>query len=139
MEINVYNNFGDINFNYQNIIKDIKEVFVNEMKLDSDLSLILVNLEEIHSINKQYRNIDRPTDVISFEDKEEDYIGDIFICIEKVIEQAESYEHSVEREFAFLLCHGILHLLGYDHINKEDEVLMFSKQDELLNKTIYKR
>ena len=75
----------------------------------------------------------------SFEEYEDDYLGEIFICEEKVYEQATSYNHSNEREFAFLLTHGLLHLLGYDHIEKEDEVIMFQKQDELLNKTIYRR
>ena len=98
-----------------------------------------MNSEEIHEMNKQYRDIDRPTDVLSFEEYEDDYLGEIFICEEKVYEQAISYDHSNEREFAFLLTHGLLHLLGYDHIEKDDEVIMFQKQDELLNKTIYRR
>ena len=90
-------------------------------------------------MNLDFRNIDRPTDVLSFEEQEDDYLGEIFICDEKVYEQAQSYGHSNEREFAFLLTHGLLHLLGYDHIEKEDEVIMFKKQDELLNKTTYRR
>lgn len=100
------------------------------------MSLILVDASEIHRMNKEYRGLDRPTDVISFEeDDEEDdtYLGDIFICIDKVYEQALAYGHSKEREFAFLLVHGILHLSGYDHIQKEDEIIMFAKQDEILN------
>ena len=138
LEINIFNNYGDFDLHYEEIVKDIQELF-NEEYSDNSLSLILVNLNEIHKINYQYRNLDRPTDVISFEDEEDGYLGDIFICIEKVYEQAEVYGHSKEREFAFLLCHGILHLLGYDHINDEDAKIMFAKQDELLNKTKYKR
>ena len=93
-------------------------------------------------MNKEYRGLDRPTDVISFEEtdeEDENYLGDIFICIDKVYEQAKSYEHSNEREFAFLLLHGILHLSGYDHIEKEDEIIMFNKQDELLEKLGFRR
>jgi len=139
MEINVFNNYGDISFDYEAITKDLEILFTKQMNITKSLSLILVTLEEIHTINKQYRHIDLPTDVISFEDEEEDYLGDIFICIEKVFDQAESYGHSVKREFAFLLCHGVLHLLGYDHLNDKDAKVMFAKQDELLNQTEYKR
>ena len=104
-----------------------------------DVSLILVDLDEIHNINLQYRHLDRPTDVISFEEDEEDYLGEIFICIDKVYSQALEYSHSNEREFAFLLCHGLLHLHGYDHMNEKDEKEMFDLQDEILNETEYKR
>lgn len=139
MEINVFNNFGEVSFDYESIIKDIEYLFINAMQVKDTLSLILVGLDEIHSLNKQFRNIDAPTDVISFEDEEEDYLGDVFICIDKVIEQANNYGHSTEREFAFLLTHGILHLLKYDHLNEDDAKEMFAKQDELLNQTKYKR
>jgi probable rRNA maturation factor len=139
MEINIYNNYGEVEFAFQDIITDIEVLFINEMAINKSLSCILVNIENIHEINKQYRNKDMPTDVISFPDDDEEYLGDIFICIEKVYEQANEYGHGVNREFAFLLCHGILHLLGYDHLNPEDEQIMFSKQNELLNKTKYKR
>lgn len=140
MNINVFNNYGEISFNYEKIIEDVKIGFKDEIVENVDVSVILVNLEEIHEINKQYRHIDRPTDVISFEnDDEEDYLGDIFICIDKVIDQANNYGHSVEREFAFLLIHGLLHLNGFDHIEKEDETVMFKKQDEILEKIKYGR
>lgn len=108
------------------------------------VSLIIVNEDKIHEINKLYRNIDRPTDVISFaniddiENEETKYgypveLGDIFICLEYVIKQAEEYEHSYLREFSFLLAHGMYHLLGYDHQNEEDAKVMFEKQDKVLN------
>ena len=124
---------------YNKIIEDIETLFNQEFDCEKEVSVIFVNSEEIHEMNKQYRDIDRPTDVLSFEEYEDDYLGEIFICEEKVYEQAISYDHSNEREFAFLLTHGLLHLLGYDHIEKDDEVIMFQKQDELLNKTIYRR
>lgn len=139
MVINLFNNYNDeIKFDYNAIIDNIQ----NGINEDIELSLILVDINEIHNINKEYRGIDRPTDVISFclEDEEDDkYLGDIFVCIEKVYEQSKEYNHSNEREFAFLVVHGILHLLGYDHMNKEDEEKMFTKQEELLKKLGYER
>ena len=139
MEIEVVNNFGNIEFEIDKIIENIRNVVYDYFKTEKSLTLILVNLEEIHQINLNYRHVDRPTDVISFEEFEEDYLGEIFVCIEKVYEQAKLYEHSVEREMAFLLVHGLLHLHGYDHIEKADEEAMFALQDELLAKTIYSR
>lgn len=106
-----------------------------------EFSVIIVDNERIHEINKEYRGIDRPTDVISFalEDNEEiefDHyrvLGDIYISIDKVKEQAQAYGHSEKRELAFLTIHGFLHLLGYDHMEPEDEKVMFGKQEEILN------
>lgn len=141
MVINLYNNYkSEIKFDYEKIIKDFESI--NNRFLNSELSLILVDSDEILRINKEYRNKDYVTDVISFEqddEEDENYKGDIFLCIDKVYEQAEKYEHSVEREFAFLLCHGVLHLHGYDHLNEDDEKVMFSLQDEILNSLNYKR
>ena len=133
--INVFNNYGKIEFDYEKIVNDVWQGVkkLHNLDDDTDISLILVNSEEIHSINLEYRHKDYVTDVISFEDhEEENYLGDIFICIEKTLEQAKTYEHSVKREFAFLLCHGCLHLLGYDQLTEEEEKEMFKKQDELL-------
>lgn len=107
-----------------------------------EFNVIIINNEEIHKINKEYRGIDRSTDVISFalEDYkdikyENDYrvLGDIYISIDKVKEQAKEYGHSEKRELAFLAVHGLLHLLGYDHMEKEDEKVMFSKQELILD------
>ena len=104
-------------------------------------NVILVDEEKIHELNREYRGIDRPTDVITFalEDNEdivyEDFrlLGDIYICLEKVYTQAEEYGHSVLRELSFLTIHGFLHLLGYDHMTEEDEKVMFKRQEEILN------
>ena len=139
MEINIFNNYGDITFDYEKIARDLENIFRTDFKVTEAVSLILVNLNEIQNINKEYRHLDYPTDVISFPDRTEDYLGDIFICIDKAYEQAKTYEHSNNREFAFLLCHGLLHLLGYDHETKEDEKIMFNLQDEILDKTNYRR
>ena len=104
------------------------------------MNVIIIDNERIHQINREYRGIDRPTDVISFaleDDKtfvNTDFrvLGDIYISIDKVHEQATAFNHSFRRELSFLTVHGILHLLGYDHMSKEDEIVMFSKQDEIL-------
>ena len=149
MTIEVYLNVDEsiISFDYKKIVKTLEEAIENKFHDNKSCSLIIVNNEEIHKINREYRGIDRPTDVISFEEKDNDYelesdndyLGDIFISIDKVYEQAKMYEHSVDREMAFLLCHGLLHIRGYDHMNEKDERIMFDLQDEILNKTIYKR
>lgn len=105
------------------------------------MNVIIVDNEKIHKINKEYRGIDRPTDVISFaleDDKtfvNTDFrvLGDIYISIDKVYEQADAYGHSFRRELSFLAVHGVLHLLGYDHMEKSDEKIMFGKQEEILN------
>ena len=104
-------------------------------------TIILTNNEKIHKINKEYRNIDRETDVISFameDNKDVEYpdfrlLGDIYISIDKCYSQALEYGHSRVRELCFLATHGVLHLLGYDHMNKEDEEEMFKLQEELLS------
>ena len=104
-------------------------------------NVIIVDNDYIHKLNKEYRNIDRPTDVITFALEDNKVIdipdcrvlGDIYISYDKVLEQAKEYEHSYKRELCFLTIHGILHLLGYDHINKDDEEKMFKLQKELLD------
>ena len=108
---------------------------------DALFNVIFVNNDKIHELNKTYRGVDRVTDVISFaledgEDLKEPGIrvlGDIYIAIDVAYEQAENYGHSRLREVCFLITHGILHLLGYDHMNEEDEKVMFDKQKEILD------
>ena len=103
-------------------------------------NIIFVSNDEIHTINRKYRNTDRVTDVISFalEDNEEEVfqafriLGDIYIAIDVAYDQAIEYNHSREREVCFLATHGLLHLLGYDHMTIEEEKEMFDKQEELL-------
>lgn len=126
------------------ILKPLLEYARKVEKLEDtelEFSVIIVDNKKIHEINKKYRGIDRPTDVISFalEDNEEiefDHyrvLGDIYISIDKVKEQAQEYGHSEKRELAFLTVHGFLHLLGYDHMKPEDEKVMFARQEEILN------
>lgn len=129
---------------------------------EAEVNVILTDNEDIRAINLQFRNIDRPTDVLSFpmvdydepadfehlEDMPGDYfnpetgellLGDIVISVDKVIEQAESYGHSETRELAFLVAHSMLHLFGYDHMEDEERVAMEKKQEEILERRGYLR
>ncbi|RHW33156.1 rRNA maturation RNase YbeY [Oceanobacillus profundus] len=112
---------------------------------EAEMSVNFVDNKEIQALNRNYRGKDAPTDVISFAMQEsvegeieivgEDMplaLGDIVISVDKAKEQATEYEHSYERELAFLTLHGFLHLLGYDHMNKSDEATMFKRQEEIL-------
>ncbi len=139
IKVNFCNEF-EFSFNAHKLVKKLAKKIAKEEKLKGKyfLSIILVNSDEIHKMNKEYRNIDSPTDVISFaaidgETELPEEMGDIFICYEKIKEQADNYGHSEYREFAFLVTHGIYHLLGYDHMTKEDEVVMFAKQEKILD------
>lgn len=96
-------------------------------------SLVAMSNEEIHSINLEFRGVDRPTDVLSFEEPTDDYLGDILISIPRAKEQAIDYGHSYERELLFLITHGFLHINGYDHLNDKDEKEMFDLQRKLLD------
>ena len=116
-----------------------------EFDEDCEISLSFVTNEEIHKINRQFRNVDAPTDVLSFpqltfeEGEEADVnengeivLGDIIISVERAKEQAEEYGHGLKREIAFLTVHSMLHLLGYDHMEKDEEEDMFRRQKEIL-------
>ena len=141
MRINFYNNSNENIWKYQRLIKRLFKPFNVKKTFD----LIFVDEEEIKRINNEFRKKDSVTDVISFaaiDDKDEPRgkeMGDIFICLDKAREQAKEYGHSIIREVAFLSVHGYLHLSGYDHQTKEDEKIMFAKQDEILNKAGIKR
>ncbi|HHV97780.1 MAG TPA: rRNA maturation RNase YbeY [Clostridiaceae bacterium] len=119
-------------------------------KIHSEISVTLMDDEGIRKVNKEYRNIDSPTDVLSFPlvemhegkiisnvgdydlDEGAIILGDILISLERVQKQANEYQHSFERELAFLVTHGVYHLLGYDHQDEESEKLMIGKQKEVL-------
>ena len=124
------------------ILNDYVRYVCRKLELDKcEFNIIIVDNEKIHQINREYRNVDRETDVISFAMEDnmdieyEDFrlLGDIYISIDKCYTQAQEYGHSKVREICFLATHGILHLLGYDHMNEDDEVKMFSLQNELLD------
>jgi len=121
---------------------------LEQIKHDIDVYVMLTNNEEIHRINKEQRDVDRPTDVLSFpmferdeipslkEEKKDDIpeiLGDIVISIPKVIEQANEYGHSYERELAYLTTHGMLHLLGYDHMIEEEKKIMREHEEKVMN------
>jgi len=119
----------------------IKRTLKHEKVKNANFSIVFVDNEKIQYLNKNYRNIDRVTDVISFafEDNAKvvynnvRFLGEIYICIPRMIEQANEYGHSETRELAFLTVHGLLHLLGYDHIEKVDEEKMMKLQEVILN------
>ena len=124
------------------ILKNEKENF-NEK--DFYVSFMLTTNEVIHQINKEYRNMDRPTDVISFAYNETEnvgpveIVGDIIISIDKVREQAKEFGHTDKREFYYLLTHGMLHILGYDHIIEDEKKVMREKEERYLSAYEYKR
>ena len=143
MEIEVFNLTDE---NLEKDLDELKKFLINVSK-DEKLgnvifNVIIVDNNKIKEINRDYRNIDRETDVISFaleDDKSFNttdvrMLGDIYISIDRVRSQAEEYGHSFKRELYFLAIHGLLHLLGYDHMKKEDEEVMFAKQEEVLNR-----
>ncbi|MBQ1335848.1 MAG: rRNA maturation RNase YbeY [Selenomonadaceae bacterium] len=126
----------DIEENVRRAIEKVGELYGVE---DSEVSVTLTNNAYIHTLNKEYRNMDRPTDVLSFalNESEEPEIegsfganalGDIIISVERAEEQAEEYGHSLRREVAFLTVHGMLHLLGYDHMEEEEREEMEKEQ-----------
>ena len=140
-----FEGFSDYEEKYLKIMKTTLDIL--KYNLDPIVSVAFVDNKYIHKINKKYRGIDRPTDVISFafldNDPEREKVlhsvnvvalGDIYISVEKAKEQAEEYGHSLDRELQFLFTHGLLHLLGFDHMNEEDEKVMFELQDKILDK-----
>ena len=149
-------NYIDIeeNLEYEKIIKKVlDQCYKTENLNDSNLyiNIVLTTPENIKQINKQYRNIDKETDVLSFPmfEKEEienitknkkdklprniDILGDMVISIKKVEEQAIEYGHSFEREFSYMIVHSFYHLIGYDHIKEEDKIIMREKEENILN------
>lgn len=140
------------NQGYEEIInKVLNECFLEENLLHTNMyiSITLTNPKNIRNINREYRNVDKETDVLSFpmfekdeiqaiiytdEYKVDDVLGDIVISLEKVKEQAMEYGHSFERELAYMLVHGFYHLMGYDHIEEEDKAIMRPKEETILKK-----
>ena len=123
------------------LIENVIEETSNYLSVEESLvSIVLTDNKRIHEINKVYRNVDAPTDVISFAFQDEPLnpssdltnLGEIYISLEKASSQALEYNHSFERELSFLTVHGLLHLLGYDHMNETDEKEIFDLQDKIL-------
>ncbi len=136
---------------YEEVIKKVLKYCYKEENIESsnmEITITLTTPENIRKINREYRNIDKATDVLSFPmfekdelDKKikekdfehEDILGDIIISIEKVEEQAKEYGHSFERELSYMVVHGFYHLMGYDHIKEEDKKIMRPKEEKILN------
>lgn len=143
-------NFNNFNQDETENIKKVYKEAEKELNLPNclEVNLVVIEPEEIRQMNAKFRNVDRVTDVLSFPmlnsldeiDAECDAefgevnIGDIYICRERAYEQSQEFGHSLKREICFLALHGLLHLLGYDHILKEDEAIMFPLQDKILEK-----
>ena len=159
MTINIeYETEIELNLPYEDIIESVinESIEFEKCPYEVEVNVILTDNNEIHHINKEHRDVDSPTDVLSFpmvdyenpsdfegiEDNTEDYfnpdtgelmLGDIVISVEKVIEQADQYGHSTKRELAFLVAHSMMHLFGYDHMVPEEAAVMEAKQNEVLN------
>lgn len=146
-------------FDWKSVYEQIGQTILDqeECPYETQVSLILTDNENIQKINRETRAIDAATDVLSFPNVEYDtpanfevveeqgadcfewdtgelILGDIILSVEKVVEQAQEYGHSIRREFAFLVAHSMLHLCGYDHMTEEEEKVMFAKQEEALQK-----
>lgn len=143
-------------FDYETLAKDVISFTMEHehFPFEAEISLTLTDNEGIWKVNKEFREIDRPTDVLSFPmleydvpgdfsqienqtecfnpDTGEILLGDIIISVDKVREQAEEYGHSMQREFAFLIVHSMLHLFGYDHMEEQEAAVMEGKQREIL-------
>lgn len=120
----------------------VKAVLDNDgLSMAYEVSITFVDKDEIHKLNREYRKVDRPTDVLSFPMNEEfliegvdSMLGDIVICMDIAKDQAKEYDHSLEREIMYLTCHSMLHLLGYDHIDEDDKKIMRGKEKEVMRK-----
>lgn len=159
MTITLENESGlEFDFPYEQLAREVVETAVDaeEFPFEAEVNILLVTKDEIHEINRQQRQIDRPTDVLSFPmiaystpgdfsqieadednfnpDTGEALLGDVILCVEKVKEQAEEYGHSEKREFAFLILHSMLHLFGYDHMTEQEAAVMETKQNDILQK-----
>ena len=141
-KIEIFNQLDEEIKELETVEKVLLSAIEKEKLEDVTFNLIIVDNEYIHELNKNYRGIDRETDVITFALEDEDSIivpeeegrnlGDIYISIDKARSQAEEYGHGLLRELSFLAVHGFYHLLGFDHMTPEEEKVMFAKQEEVL-------
>jgi len=139
-KIGYYNTTDEKVPELKSVRKALKQAIKMEHLDNLEFNIILVDNEYIHNLNRDYRHIDRETDVITFaledtkdiQDFEARVLGDVYISLDKAHAQAKEYGHSFERELCFLAVHGFFHLLGYDHMKPVDEKVMFGKQDAVL-------
>ena len=165
MTLTIENEYDqEISFDYETVARQVMDTALDQENCpyEAEVSLVLTTGEEIRRVNREFREIDKETDVLSFpmipfpspvdygiiEDMEDDcfnpdtgelLLGDIMISVPRMIEQAESYGHSQLREFAFLVAHSMLHLLGYDHMVPEEAAVMEEKQEAVLSRLQIKR
>ena len=147
MKIGLFNETDKDVSEYFTVIKKVLKHGLEKLDIKKvEFNVIIVDNNYIHELNRDYRHIDRETDVITFaleDDKtfnpQERVLGDIYISIDKAISQSEEYGHSLMRELCFLAVHGLLHLLGYDHMEKKDEEVMFKLQEEILDEIDIKK
>lgn len=132
MTIQIFNQTDQDVTSYEGVLNHVFSLIEEE----KSLNIIIITSEEMQNMNKTYRGLDKPTDVLSFPYDEPylDELGDIFINLLYMKEQAQSYGHSEAREIAFLAVHGYLHVKGYDHHTEEEENMMFEKQEAILTK-----
>ena len=133
MKTNIINKYNQED--YSNVINKVLKTAENKLQIrNKAINIILINNDEIKELNETYRQKDEITDVLTFPDGYLNNLGDIFISIPKCEEQANELEHSFNRELGFLVVHGFLHSLGYDHQNSEEEKEMINLQNQILNK-----
>ncbi len=159
MSLNIEKEYDlNVDFDLEEVAALVTNAVIEEegCPYECEINLLLVDNDAIHQINKEYRDMDRPTDVLSFpmlegadfddfeqlEKSADDYfhpdtgellLGDIIVSLDKVCEQAENYGHSKKREYAFLIAHSMLHLFGYDHMTEKEAAVMEEKQSTILN------
>lgn len=137
LKINLINQYDECTSHYKKTIFKALKMAAKEIEMigRQTINIILIDNDSIRKLNLDYRHKDYATDVISFENDDEiDELGDVFVSIDKAKEQALAYGHSFDRELGFLSVHGFLHCCGYDHLNEQDELVMFNLQDIILKK-----
>ena len=133
MKANIVNNYNQED--YSAIINKVLTTAENKLQIrNKTINIVLVDNAEIQKLNKTYREMDTVTDVLTFPDGYLNNLGDVFISIPKCSEQATELGHSFNRELGFLVAHGFLHSLGYDHLNEDEEAEMTNLQEQILNK-----
>jgi probable rRNA maturation factor len=132
MKVNIVN-YSNLDSHFD-LIEHVCATAAKKLQLNKEdsLTIVLATDDYLHELNRKYRGVDRPTDVLTFPDGTLHHLGDVIISIDRCLAQAKSYNHSFERELSFLVVHGLLHTLGYDHHTKEEEKEMFLMQDEIL-------
>lgn len=132
MNVNILNYFNADD--HSMVINAVKQVIEDKLNIHQEINVVFCDDATIQEYNKEYRSIDKSTDVLSFPNTDlDDQLGDIIISIETAIRQSEEFKHSLNREIGFLFCHGVLHCLGYDHHTKHEEEVMFTLQKEIMD------